>query len=62
MCENGTLGFNLTLEMLIVDRRRRLREDLPVLGSFNLTLEMLIVDRRGVGSVQLQLLPFQSHT
>ena len=38
-------SFNLTLEMLIVDRpsRGRLESDRP--SRFNLTLEMLIVDR-----------------
>ena len=37
--------FNLTLEMLIVDRELTEYVLLVLIHSFNLTLEMLIVDR-----------------
>ena len=56
-------GFNLTLEMLIVDRQRK--SHIPVIGfmSFNLTLEMLIVDRQTKRLHMPHFYPkFQSHT
>ena len=56
-------GFNLTLEMLIVDRDRVDIIQAMLAFSFNLTLEMLIVDRAAgnvsPGSANTR---FQSHT
>ena len=55
--------FNLTLEMLIVDRQTGKRIDIPALPRFNLTLEMLIVDRHlDCRCVLRNDGEFQSHT
>ena len=45
MTEKQFQGFNLTLEILIVDRRQGKRQGKRPSRRFNLTLEILIVDR-----------------
>ena len=47
-----TNGFNLTLEMLIVDRERVADRSIGHRRRFNLTLEMLIVDRKRAEDAQ----------